>query len=116
MLDLNQLPGLFMVGSGAVLSFINLHLNNVAYKTAYVYSNAQPFKADGIGTGLWPSVGFAPNSTVRTGGVAVLHTGWTQFITAASRANRPSSHNTFVVVAHLQLSNPGTSAVEEFQV
>lgn len=32
MLDLNQLPGVIAVGSGAALSLINLHLSNVAYK------------------------------------------------------------------------------------
>lgn len=65
-LDFNAMAGVMSVGSGAVLSFINLQLHNVAYKTSYVYTpDATPYKTDGIGTGLWPSVQFAPNSTVR---------------------------------------------------
>ena len=30
--DFNQLPGVIAIGSGAVLTLINLRLNNVAYK------------------------------------------------------------------------------------
>jgi hypothetical protein len=66
-IDLNRLPGVIKVGSNTTLSLVNLQLNNVAYKTSYVPSEAQPFRTEGVGTGLWPSIQFAPKSTVGSG-------------------------------------------------
>lgn len=65
--DFNGIPGLIKVKPGGVLSLINLQLHNVAYKTAYVHSQAQPYISEGMGAGLWPSIQFAPNSTVSKG-------------------------------------------------
>jgi hypothetical protein len=68
-LDLNEIPGLIMVGSGSTLLLNNLFLNNVAYKSSYVRTDYQPYRTEGAGTGLWPSIQFAPNSTVSGDGV-----------------------------------------------
>lgn len=62
--DLNQVPGVMKVGSNTTLSLVNLHLANVAYKTSYKRTDAQPFRTEGVGTGLWPSVQFSPDSKV----------------------------------------------------
>jgi hypothetical protein len=64
LLDLDQLPGLMKVEGGATLTLVNLHLNNVAYKSSYVPTAAQPYRVDGVGTGLWPSIQMGPGSKV----------------------------------------------------
>jgi hypothetical protein len=54
------------VGANTTLSLVNLRLDQVAYKTAFSPSQAQRYRTDGIGTGLWPSIQFAPDSKVST--------------------------------------------------
>lgn len=66
-LDLNQVPGVMAVGANTTLSLVNLRLDQVAYKSSFVPSQAQRYRTEGIGTGLWPSVQFAPDSKVWTG-------------------------------------------------
>lgn len=65
-LDLNQVPGVMAVGANTTLSLVNLRLNHIAYKTSFTPSQAQRYRTEGIGTGLWPSVQFAPDSKVST--------------------------------------------------
>ena len=52
------------VEGGATLTLVNLHLNNVAYRSSYVPTATQPYRVDGVGTGLWPSVQMGPGSKV----------------------------------------------------
>lgn len=63
-LDLSQIPGVMRAETGATLSLVNLLLANVAYKTSYVPTSAQPYRVEGVGTGLWPSIQMGPGSSV----------------------------------------------------
>jgi hypothetical protein len=75
-LDWNGLAGVLAMRPGAKLRLINLHLDNFANKSAYVYSRSTPFMSIGVGLGVWPTFNMAPNTTV----------GWMQSHTVAAAA------------------------------
>lgn len=64
-LNFNRIPYAMGVVSGATLVFTNIQLFNLAPESAYTYSSDRSWRSTGQGTTTWPSIGLAPNATVR---------------------------------------------------
>lgn len=64
-IDFSDFPYAMLVESGAILVFDSVQLFALAPTAAYRYSAATPWLSTGAGTTTWPSIGLAPNSTVR---------------------------------------------------
>jgi hypothetical protein len=63
-LDFDFMPSTFFIKPGAVLSFDNIMLSNIAPTYAYEYSPSAPWRNAGVGYPLWPSVILDNNGTV----------------------------------------------------
>jgi hypothetical protein len=64
-INFNKIPYAVRVEGGATLVFTNVQLFNLAPASAYSYSSSTPWRSTGQGTTSWPSIGLAPNATVR---------------------------------------------------
>lgn len=67
------MPYTMMIGPGGLLQFQNIALGDIAASTDYVYSPAQPYKEIVVGSDMWPTVGLAPNSTLKMVNVTVSY-------------------------------------------
>ncbi|WIA11806.1 hypothetical protein OEZ85_011898 [Tetradesmus obliquus] len=70
-LDFDSMPATFFVKPGAVLTFDNVMLSNIAPTFAYTYSPWAPWRNAGVGFALWPSVILSDNGTVVLRNVSV---------------------------------------------
>uniref|UniRef100_A0A383VHP9 Protein kinase domain-containing protein n=1 Tax=Tetradesmus obliquus TaxID=3088 RepID=A0A383VHP9_TETOB len=70
-LDFDSMPATFFVKPGAVLTFDNVMLSNIAPTFAYTYSPWAPWRNAGVGFALWPSVILMHNGTVVLRNVSV---------------------------------------------
>lgn len=64
-LNVSAMPGVLLVGPNSKLHLESMELADVAERTAYVYSAAQPWRNAALGFGIWPSLALSPGAQVR---------------------------------------------------
>jgi hypothetical protein len=87
-LDVTTQPGLFLVAAGGVLTLSNINIRNLARRDDYAWSASQPYLSVGVGTGLWPTLLMAPNSTVSASWPAAAAAGGGQSLRALRTSPR----------------------------
>jgi hypothetical protein len=63
-LNFSGMPGAILVEKGGFLLFNNVRIAELASTTDYQYSDSQPYVNQGVGYGLFPTIGVAPGGTV----------------------------------------------------
>ncbi|WIA11808.1 hypothetical protein OEZ85_011900 [Tetradesmus obliquus] len=71
-LDVSRIASMMLVGPGGLLTLQNIILSDIASADQYVYSDAQPYRSQGAGTGTWPTIALAPNATLVLNNITVL--------------------------------------------
>lgn len=56
------MPNAMMIVEGGFLRFDNIIISDIAGTDSYQYSESQPYRSVGIGTGTWPTISMAPGS------------------------------------------------------
>eukprot|EP00883_Tetradesmus_obliquus_P005433 jgi/Sobl393_1/1585/SZX64196.1 len=71
-LNVSKIASMMLVGPGGLLTLQNIILSDIASADQYVYSDAQPYRSQGAGTGTWPTISLAPNATLVMNNITVL--------------------------------------------
>ncbi|WIA31940.1 hypothetical protein OEZ86_002799 [Tetradesmus obliquus] len=70
-LSVSRIASMMLVGPGGLLTLQNIILSDIASADQYVYSDAQPYRSQGAGTGTWPTIALAPNATLVMNNITV---------------------------------------------